>query len=245
MIKSILLISLIVFSSVNFCFSQKGMQGTAPILFRGVVLDASSHARLGSSQILINRSSSAIIAEDGTFSFYAYKKDTVLFSMLGYKPVSLIVSDTLSGREFLTGVYLETDTLLIGEVIIVPKLTNLKAEMMNPRITSDARLENARSNISVASYQGRTGQAKMGDPGINYEYLRKKQRIDAYEKGGIPSDKILGLSPLLLIPAAYLLIHGLPETPAPPKPQISSKDLDELQKKYLESLQNRNRKLNE
>lgn len=239
MIKRILLVILIVVSSINICFSQKGMQGAVPILFRGVVLDASSHTRLGSSQIVINRSRSAISAEDGTFSFYAYKKDTILFSMLGYKPASLIVNDTLSGNEFLTGVYLETDTLLIGEVIIVPKLTNLKAEIMNPRITSDARLENARSNISIASYQGRTGQAKFGDPGVNYEFLRQKQKIDAYERGGIPSDKILGLSPLMLIPAAYLLLHGLPERPAPPKPQISSKDLDELQKKYMESLRNR------
>jgi hypothetical protein len=239
MIKKILLIILIVFSSINFCFSQKGMPGAGPILFRGVVLDASSHTRLGSSQILINKSRLAISGEDGTFSFYADRKDTVLFSMLGYKSASLIVSDTLSGVEFLTGVYLETDTLLIGEVIIIPKFTNLKAEMNNPRITSDARLENARSNISIASYQGRTGQAKLGDPGINYEYLRQKQKVDAYERGGIPSDKILGLSPLLLIPAAYLLIKGLPETPTPPKPQISSKDLGELQKKYLESLKNR------
>lgn len=239
MIKRILLVILIVVSSINICFSQKGMQGAVPILFRGVVLDASSHTRLGSSQIVINRSRSAISAEDGTFSFYAYKKDTILFSMLGYKPASLIVNDTLSGNEFLTGVYLETDTLLIGEVIIVPKFTNLKAEIMNPRITSDARLENARSNISIASYQGRTGQAKFGDPGVNYEFLKQKQKVDAYERGGIPSDKILGLSPLMLIPAAYLLLHGLPERPAPPKPQISSKDLDELQKKYMESLRNR------
>ena len=239
MIKRILLIILIAFSSINICLSQKGMQGAAPILFRGVVLDATSYARLGSSQILINRFRSVISAEDGTFSFYVHKKDTVLFSMLGYKPASLIVSDTLSGSEFLTGVYLETDTLLIGEVIIVPKLTNLRAEMMNPGITSDVQLENARSNISIASYQGRTSQAKLGDPGINYEFLRQKQKVDAYEKGGIPSNKILGLSPFMLIPAAYLLIHGLPGTPEPPKPQISSKDLDELQKKYLESLRNR------
>ena len=185
---------------------------------------------------MINRSKSAISAEDGTFSFYADKNDTIRFSMLGYKPASLVVSDTLSGKEFLTGVFLETDTLLIGEVIIIPKLTSLKAEMMNPNIVSDARLENARSNISIASYQGRTSLGKLGDPANNYEVLRQKQKVDAFEKGGIPSDRIVGISPFMLIPAAYLLIHGLPEIPAPPKPQISAKDLDELQKKYQESL---------
>ena len=239
MINRIVLIILIAFSSINICLSQKGLAGAGPILFRGVVIDASSLVRLPGSQILINRSRSARSEDDGTFSFYAYKKDTIIFRMLGYKHTSIVVSDTLSGKEFLTGVFLETDTLLIGEVIILPRITNLKAEMMNPSITTDTKIENARSNISIASYQGRTSQGKLGDPGTNYELLRQKQKVDAYEKGGIPSDKILGFSPLMLIPAAYLLIHGLPEKPVPPKPQISSKDLEDLQKRYLESLKNR------
>jgi hypothetical protein len=239
MTKRIVLIILIVFSSVKISFSQKGIAGGMPILFRGVILDASSQLRLGSSQIMINRSRSALSAEDGTFSFYAYKNDTIIFSMLGYKPASLIVSDTLSGSEFLTGVYLKTDTLFIGEVIIVPKITNLKAEMMNPNIKSDTRLENARSNLSIASYQGRTSQGNLGDPATNYEFLRHRQKTEAFEKGGIPSDKMLGISPLMLIPAAYLLIHGLPEPSPPPKPQITSKDLEELQKLYQGSLRNR------
>jgi hypothetical protein len=239
MVKRIFPIILILISSINTGFGQKLASVSGPILFRGVVVDASTQARLGSSQILINRSRSAISAEDGTFSFYAFKNDTIKFSMLGYRTTSLIVSDTLSVKEFLTGVYLETDTLLLGDVIIVPKLTNLKAEMMNSRIKSDPRLDNAISNITYASYVGRTTQAKLGDPAANYEYLRKKMNYDAFEKGTIPSDKILGLSPFLIIPAAYLLIQGLPETPPPPKAQISSKDLDELQKRYIESLKKR------
>jgi hypothetical protein len=79
----------------------------------------------------------------------------------------------------------------------------------------------------------------MGDPSVNYEILRQKQKTDAFERGGIPSDRIAGLSPFLLIPAAYLLIRGVPEPPTPPKPQLSSKDLLELQNRYLEVLKNR------
>lgn len=239
MIKRIILIVLVIFISVSICLSQNRVEGTRSILFRGVVLDAFSRTRLGGSQIMINRYRSSISSEDGTFSFYADKNDTIRFSMLGYKPASLVISDTLSGKEFLTGVFLETDTLLIGEVIIIPKLTSLKAEMMNPNVIPDARLENARSNISIASYQGRTNLGKLGDPANNYEVLRQKQKVDAFEKGEIPSDRIAGISPFMLIPAAYLLIHGLPEVPALPKPQISAKDLDELQKKYQELLRNR------
>lgn len=223
----------------GICLSQKGMESTRPILFRGVVIDASSQSRLAGSQILIHRSLSAISGEDGAFSFYANKKDTVVFSMMGYKPALLIVNDTVSGTEYLTGVYLQTDSIFIGEVIIVPKLHNLKAEMMNTRITPDTKLENARSNISIATYQGKTSQGKLGDPILNYEMMRQKQKIDAYERGGIPSDKMAAISPLLLIPAAYLLLHGPPEIPPPPKQEISSKDMDELNKRYMEIVKNK------
>jgi hypothetical protein len=239
MIKCFGLILITVCFAVSPGFGQAGVKIGDPILFRGVVIDASSQSRLSNSQITINKAVVAVTNVDGAFSFYVYRRDTVIFSMLGYKPTTLFVSDTLTGKEFLAGVYLETDTLSIGEVVILPRLTSLKAEMMNGRIEPDTRLDNARNNISIASYQGRTGQGKLGDPGTNYELLRHKQKINAYEKGGIPSDRIVGLSPLLLIPAAYLLVHGLPEKPAPPKPNISSRDLDELQKKYLETLKNR------
>jgi hypothetical protein len=234
MIKRILIITLVYVSLIRICTCQTITTGAERILFRGVVIDASSQSRLGNAGIVINRSRSAISGQDGTFSLFAFKRDTIVFSMLGYKPVSLVVSDTLSVNEFLTGVYMETDTLYIGEVIIVPRLTNLRAEMMNPKVISDPLVENARNNITNAAYAARTTPAKLGTPDANYNYLRAKKNIEAYEKGGIPSDKMLGLSPFLLIPAAYLLLHGLPDSPEPPKPQISSKDLDELQKRFME-----------
>lgn len=235
MFKKGILSIFIIIGSLHSGFSQQRLPGTKPILFRGVVIDAVSQERLPGSDILVNRKMTTISAEDGTFSFYANKKDTVKFRMLGYKAMTLIVNDTLSGREFLTGVYLETDTTLLGEVIIVPKIANLKAEMISPKIRNDQQLENAVSNISTASYVGRTTPAKLGDPIANYSYLKQKNKMDAFERGGIPSERILGLSPFLLVPAAILLINGVPETPPLPKAQISSKDMDELRKKYLES----------
>jgi hypothetical protein len=232
--KKLVIFCCLMISLSQFCFSQKIPGGSTPVLFRGVVMDASSQERLPGSKIVINRSRSVAGAEDGTFSFYAFKKDTVVFSLLGFKPASLIISDTISGKEFLTGVYLESDTLLLGEVIILPRLDYLKGEMMNPKLSSDQALENAVSNITIASYVGRTTEAKMGDARTNYDVLRTKMKYDAYERGGIPSDKILGLSPLLLIPAAYMLIKGVPEIPEAPKAHVSTKDINELQTLYRE-----------
>jgi len=229
-------VSLSFFFLIFYTANSQQIPAESRILFRGVVISSPSQERLSGSQIYLNRIAHASSRSDGTFSFYANRLDTIVFTMLGYKPVSLIVSDTLRSREFLTGVYLQSDTIEIGEVIIVPRFNNLKAEMMNPRIEQNARLENAKSNITIASYVGRTSQPRMGDPNINYQILRNKQMRAAYEKGGIPSDQMVGISPFLLIPAAYLLIHGLPEAPRPPDPNISQRDLDELNRLYFQML---------
>jgi hypothetical protein len=205
------------------------------ILFRGVVISSSTSERLAGSQILINNLFRSSSRDDGTFSFFAFPGDTIVFTMLGYKRSRLIVGDTLKAREFLTGVYMQNDTLQIGEVIILPRFSSLRAEVANAAMEQSVQMENARSNLTIAAYQGRTGQGKLGDPALNYEILRQRQKIQAYEKGGIPSDRIVGISPFMLIPAAYLLFHGMPEPAQPPEPRISPRDIEELNRRYFET----------
>jgi hypothetical protein len=161
--------------------------------------------------------------------------DTVMFSLLGYQSSYFYVSDTLAGNEFMAGVYMKTDTLSIGEVIIMPRIQSLKYDIFKAPATSP-EMENAKYNIAVSAYQGRMAMTQMGDPASNYSIIQQKQRINTYEKGTIPSDRIVGLSPLLLIPAAYLLINGLPEKPAPLKSNLTRQELDQIHKKYLETI---------
>ncbi len=208
----------------------------ARILFRGVVLSASSGERLPGSKVFINSSLSGLSRDDGTFSFFAHRYDTIVFNQLGYKSSRFIVRDTLRTNEFLTGIFLESDTLQIGEVVILPAFSSLRADMRNPGIIADQKLENARSNLEIASYQGRVSAGKLGDPYTNYELVRNQHMIDAIEKGGIPSSRMVGISPLLIIPAVYLLVKGAPEKPMPPGPGISQKELNEINKRYKELL---------
>lgn len=237
--KRIFILILLICIIIQTGLSQEKENAGIRILFRGLVMDASTFSPLANSQIDINRAFSSVSDEDGTFSFYVNRHDTVVFSSLGYKPVILYVSDTLTGREFNAGIYMHTDTLSIGEVVIVPRFTNLKSEILNARSKTPSTMENARYNVAVSAYQGRNSQNKLGDPADNYAHLRQKQKINAYEKGGIPSDQIVGISPLLLIPAAYLLIKGIQEKPAPLSPQLNDSDIDQIQKKYLETLKQR------
>ncbi len=168
---SIILIT--VFSFVTHLSGQESGSQDEKILFRGVVVSAVTQERLSGSQIVINRRAAGISRDDGTFAFFAQKRDTVMFTMMGYRPEEFIVSDTLNAREFITGIYMQTDTLEIGEVIIIPRFTNLKTEIMNSALEANTQMANARNNITIASYQGRSSQVKLGDPGLNYELLRE------------------------------------------------------------------------
>jgi hypothetical protein len=118
----------------------------------------------------------------------------------------------------------------------MPRIASLKSDILRPQITNNKELDNAKYNLEVSAYQGRVIQGKLGDPAMNYEMLRQQQKADAYSKGQIPPDRILGLSPLLLIPAAYLLINGLPEKPVLVPPVITDYETDMIFNKYLESI---------
>lgn len=216
--------------------SQDTGRSSGIILFQGFVMDAGSKIPLPNSQIIIKRSLASVTDIEGKFAFYVNRSDTVFFTSLGYRSAVLIVSDTLSGNEFIAGIYLHSDTISIGEVIIMPKLTNLKSELLNTRSEASKTVENARYNLEISAYQGRIAQSKMGDPALNYEVLRQQQRRDAYSRGQIPSDRMVGLSPLMLIPAVYLLMHGLPEKPSAPTPDLTEKEVNEIHKRYMESL---------
>lgn len=216
---------------------QVDQQQDKRIIFNGIVRDASTNEPLVNSQIKINRKFAAVSDDNGTFAVRVNLSDTIEFSILGYQPVYIFVSDTLAGNEFLAGVYMKTDTLTIGEVVIMPRLASLKSDIFKAPPAS-TEMENARYNMAVSAYQGKVAISRLGDPASNYAILHQKQRIDAYEKGTIPSDRMATLSPLILIPAAYLLINGFPDREPPMKANLTRQELEQIHKKYLESVEN-------
>ena len=218
------------------CFCQETGNSGVRILFRGIVLDAGTLSPISNSQIMINREFTAVSDTDGTFAFFVNRHDSVLFKHLGYKPETLFVSDTLAGKDFIAGIYLTSDTLLIGEVVILPRFMNLKSEILNTPSKVPSTMDNARYNVSISAYAGKTTKGSLGDPETNYNLLHQKQKIDAFEKGEIPSDRIAGFNPLLILPAVYLILHGLPEKPPSIERRLTPKELEMVQKKYMESL---------
>lgn len=211
---------------------EKDLSGIK-ILFQGRVIDGQSLTPLPGSQVLVNRRFTSVSDDKGNVALYVNVSDTLVFTRTGYKPAEIIIRDTLVGKPFVAGIFLNADTIEIGEVVIVPRMLRIRSELMNPVTSTPPEIENARNNVAMSAYQGRTTTGKLGDPASNYELLRQRQRTDAYEKGGIPSDRIAGLSPFMLLPAAYLLMNGLPEKPSPLRQGISDRELDEIMQRYL------------
>jgi hypothetical protein len=209
-------------------------------LIRGQVMDAFTMDPISNSQIKINNEFSSLSKDDGSFSFYVHRYDTVTFSSLGYKPSLLFISDSLAGHEYVAGIFMNSDTVSIGEVIIVPGYRNLKYDILHSKPSEPTGMSNARYNVAVSAYQGKTSQNVLGDPQNNYAVISQKQKIDAFEKGGIPSDQMVGLNPLILVPAAYMLLHGMPEKPPPMSQEVSESEMEQVYKKYLESIQQKN-----
>lgn len=206
------------------------------ILFRGVVIDADNLSPLAGTNISINNNYFSVSREDGSFNFAVIRGDSVRFSRVGYKTTLLTVSDTLPGKEYIAGVYMHPDTVSISEIIILPGLANMKNELLNAKTEVSTAVENARNNVAIAAYQGKYYQGRLGDPASNYEVLRQKQKTDAYEKGGIPSDRIAAVSPFLLIPAASLLLNGLPPGPDSFRGNLTGEEIEIIHKKYLDIL---------
>ena len=229
------LIVISLFISCQFVLSQEKVNSERRILFRGIVRDASSFQPLPNAQIIINNTFSSLSGNDGTFDFFVYRNDSIVFTNLGYKPAVINVNDTLYGKEFIVGVYMQSDTLSAGEVIIVPRLLNLKSEILNADSKAPPDFENARYNMAVSAYQGRTSQGTLGDPADNYAVLAQKQKTEAFERGGIPSDKIAGISPLMLIPGAILLIKGPPEKPGSMEMKLTRREINQVHMEYLRS----------
>lgn len=203
-------------------------QQSSLILFHSIILDSGTREPLtGAHYINMQRSAGAADSR-GQVSFYAQPHDTVTFTCIGYKDFRMVISDTLYAREYTAGIFMSSDTLVIEGVVVVPRLGNIRAEIMSDRPPADQAMINASNNLRLSAYQGITSTAELGDPVTNYEMLRQKQRTDAIERGGIPSDKMIGLNPFAIIPLIYILVKGRPEAPKPPAPYLSARERQQI-----------------
>jgi len=122
----------------------------------------------------------------GMFSFVVEPLDTVIFRAVGYKKVALAIPDTMTRYHLSVDIYMETDTIMIEEVVILPWKTYKEfREAFLSLELPDNDLKRAYRNIALIKTQMYYPNDKP-DPELNYQYMLKDQYNQLYSKGQIP-----------------------------------------------------------
>ncbi len=139
--------------------------------------------------LIMNNFRGTITDSEGKFSLVTEVYDTVLFSTVGYKRITIIIPDTLP-KPFLTiDLVLEQDTILIAEVEIYPwrSYNEFKEAFLNLKLPDEDN-ERARRNIALI----KTQIILDNDPNAkeNYRNVMEQQYRETFTQGMYPSYQI-------------------------------------------------------
>ncbi len=120
---------------------------------------------------------------NGYFSFVAHKKDTVVFTALGFKPASFIIPDTITKQRYSLIQLMTADTLTLAAAFIFPwpTLEDFKRAFVETKIPDDD-LEIARKNLLAADIRMRAEEYPM-DASMNYRNYIDNQTSKLYYFG--------------------------------------------------------------
>ena len=136
--------------------------------------------------VILNKNRGTISDLHGMFSFVVEPLDTVSFTAVGFKRVALVIPDTLTRYHLPVDIYMETDTIWIEEVIILPWKTyeEFREAFLSLELP-DNDLKRAYRNIALIKTQMYYAPDEP-DPEMNYQYMLKEQYNQLYSKGQIP-----------------------------------------------------------
>ncbi len=136
--------------------------------------------------VIQNKNRGTISDMHGMFSFVVEPHDTVSFTAVGLKRVALVIPDTLTRYHLSVDIYMETDTIWIEEVIILPWKTyeEFREAFLSLELP-DNDMKRAYRNIALIKTQMLYPSEKP-DPEMNYQYMLKEQYNQLYTKGQIP-----------------------------------------------------------
>ncbi|MBI4929542.1 MAG: carboxypeptidase-like regulatory domain-containing protein [Bacteroidetes bacterium] len=172
----------------TFAFSQdKDL-----IQFSGVIVENDSLKPVPFTKVIIKSSGRGTLADFyGYFSFVAQKKDTIIFSGIGYKKSQFIIPDTLSGNKYSLIQVLHFDTILLKETIIYPWPTReqFKEVFLNMKVPDDD-LARAKKNLDREEMKEQYENMGM-DGSMNYKASQQQYQSRLYWAGQYPPNNLL------------------------------------------------------
>ncbi|MCK9218560.1 MAG: hypothetical protein PHF97_07660 [Bacteroidales bacterium] len=163
---------------------QNGNKDHDLVQFSGITITADSLNPVPYTKIFDKNSHRGTTSDIlGYFSFVAHKKDTVIFSALGFKPTSFIIPDTITKQRYSLIQLMTADTLTLAAAYIFPwpTLEDFKRAFVETKIPDDD-LEIARKNLIAADIRIMAEDYPM-DSRMNYNNYIENQTSKLYYFG--------------------------------------------------------------
>lgn len=88
------------------------------ITFSGIIINAETDQPM--SDVACHHGNRGTLSNsDGLFTIRVRRQDTVSFTYVGFKPYVVVVPDSLTDKEYMLGIFMTPDTLMLSEAIIV------------------------------------------------------------------------------------------------------------------------------
>ena len=142
--------------------------------------------------LILNNYQGTITDGEGKFSIVTEVNDSIMFSTVGYKRRILTVPDNLKEPFITLDIVLETDTFMIGEVVIYPwkSYEEFKEAFLNLKLPN-RDMENARRNIALLKTQiimDETPSARA-----NFQNILNQQYRETFNQGSYPTYQIFNV----------------------------------------------------
>ena len=133
----------LLFFFIFFCLGVQGQsQDKGNVFVTGVVCDRDSIRPLPEAIFRLGKEVRGV-DKQGRFSLSVQVGDTLRFSHIGYVPMQVVIPESLRENDFLLGVFMVRDTVLLSEVLILPRF-------LTGDYKSNAFLMNAQNNLNQA-----------------------------------------------------------------------------------------------
>jgi len=179
-------ILLILFSLISLLQVSRSQDDERLIQLSGFVRDEYLQPMQFVHILIANKARGTISDTKGMFSFIVQANDTIIFSAVGYKRTGLVIPDTLETFNYPVDVLMDSDTIEIREVIILPWKTyqEFKQAFLALELPDDD-LQRAFHNLAMIHRQIHNPDADP-DPDLNYQYHLREQYNATYTKGQTP-----------------------------------------------------------
>lgn len=154
------------------------------VQFSGITITADSLNPVAFTRIMIKHTQRGTTSDiNGYFSFVAHRRDTILFTALGFKPAAYIIPDTITKNRYSLIQLMTSDTLTLSAAFIFPwpTLEDFKRAFLETRIPDD-EIEIARKNLQVYQLRVMAEEYPM-DAQMNYRNYIENQTSKLYYFG--------------------------------------------------------------